>query len=427
MDRAWWKAYIDEVREVFKGRYVTSFAHCHGAQRIGVEDTPNSGAGAIMTAVHYGARRIILLGYDCQHTGGKAHWHEDHLAGLGNAASVDKWPAQFQRLADKLEDVEVINCTRETALSCFRRMGLEDALSAPAHRPPLHIQGMHGMGDNLHQRAVVRELVQTNEVWLETPWPSIYHDMPELNLVQKGTRLRTQAKNLNREIGAYTNRSIPRGARSMRISYPPDMVRQHRGVLAAMSAQVGVAVGDFRMPVPWSHGLDLPEDKPVLAFRPLVERTEWGGCRNRNPDIDSYLRLFDSIRDRFFVVSVADLEDKQEWMVHREIGVDLTLHKGELSFQRLAALWRDASMVMSSPGFGVVLAQAVETPVVAVFGGYEAGYSFDAGARFTPTLAITPINQCDCFSHTHPCDKTINMDEALARLNDFVSEHATKP
>lgn len=423
MDSAWWAAHIDEVRESFKGRLLTSLAHCFGAESIKVDECRNSGAGAIMAAAHFGAERIILLGYDCQHTGGKTHWHGDHPDGLGNAGSVGMWPEQFQRLATKLKEVDIINCTRDTALTCFRRGDLAEILFESPKLPPLFVQGMHGMGDNLHQRAVVRELMASHEVWLETPWPSIFHDMPGVNLMQKGSSLRTQAKNLVREADLYSAKECPDGVRHLRIHYPPAKVRQHRGVLAAMSAQAGVRVGDFRMPVPWDHGLDLPDDRPILAFRPLVERSEWGGNRNRNPDVGSYLKLLDSIRDRFFVVSVADLEDRKEWMVHDDVGADLTLHQGELNFQQLAALWRDAAMVMAAPGFGVVLAQAVGTPVVSVFGGYEGGYSFNAGARFTPTLAITPIHQCDCFSHTHRCNKTLDLPRAIGRLAQFVGEH----
>lgn len=91
----------------------------------------NSGAGAIAAAHHFGARRVILLGYDCQHTGGRKHWHGDHPegGGSGNAGSVGKWPAQFLELVRHLAGVEVINCSRETALTVFPRAQLEDVLT----------------------------------------------------------------------------------------------------------------------------------------------------------------------------------------------------------------------------------------------------------------------------------------------------------
>lgn len=70
-----------------------------------------------------------MIGYDCQKTGGKAHWHGDHPKPLGNAGAVDKWPAQFKDMLRYLRGVSVINCSRETALSCFPRATLEEFLA----------------------------------------------------------------------------------------------------------------------------------------------------------------------------------------------------------------------------------------------------------------------------------------------------------
>lgn len=87
----------------------------------------NSGAAAISLAYVFGARRILLLGYDAQRTGGRVHHHGDHPKGLGNAGSMNKWPAQFQRCAAYV-GVPVINCSRATALTCFPRGDLETEL-----------------------------------------------------------------------------------------------------------------------------------------------------------------------------------------------------------------------------------------------------------------------------------------------------------
>jgi hypothetical protein len=128
MDRVWWKEYGDEVNDVFTGMAATPVRGIRGTERVHSHDTQNSGAGAIALAASMGAKRIFLLGYDCQHTGGKAHWHGNHPKGLGNAGSFAKWPAQFNMLAAKLPKIEVINCSRETALMTFPRGTLEDVL-----------------------------------------------------------------------------------------------------------------------------------------------------------------------------------------------------------------------------------------------------------------------------------------------------------
>lgn len=90
-----------------------------------------SGAAAISLAAHRGASTVILLGYDCQYTDGKRHWHGDHPRGLGNAGSVAKWVRGFEELASAMEKagVRVLNASRETALTCWERVGLDDALA----------------------------------------------------------------------------------------------------------------------------------------------------------------------------------------------------------------------------------------------------------------------------------------------------------
>jgi len=300
----------------------------------------------------------------------------------------------------------------------------------------LHVLGMHGCGDNLHERALIRHLMKRHRVWLETPWPSIFHDLvgEQLHLVNKGSRLRTQAKNALREAALYSGRPPPRGCRTVRVWYSPQLVREHKSVLGAMLHQSGYgdAEPDFRMPVPdaWLERADaviarLAPTKPILFYRPLNERTEWSGCAARNPDFEVYRAVGEHLRSKYFVISVADLEPGKEWLVGHRLQADAEFHAGELEFETLAALVQRSALVMSSPGFAVILAQAVGTPSVCVFGGYEAGYSFSLGARFTPHLAIEPIRPCPCFQHHHQCDKTTDLPAALSSLDAFLTSRSS--
>lgn len=90
----------------------------------------NSGFQAMSVAFHLGARRMILLGYDLQRTGGKAHWFGDHPKGLNNLGNLNNWAKHHDALAADLarEGVEVINCTRETALTQYPRKRLEEVI-----------------------------------------------------------------------------------------------------------------------------------------------------------------------------------------------------------------------------------------------------------------------------------------------------------
>lgn len=287
----------------------------------------------------------------------------------------------------------------------------------------LRVEGMLGLGDNLHQRAVIRHLAQLHQVWLETPWPQVFHDLP-VRCVPRVSRLRTQTKNARRSQFAS---APPSGGLRQRIWYTHDGIRKHGGFLAAMCAEAGVPKGDFSLPIPavWHEQAQAwldrwHPDRPLMLYRPLVERTEWVGCQARNPDPEAYAALARSVRDRFFCVSVADLAPRVEWTVSAPIGADVECHAGELPFEVLAALAARAGLVWCSPGFMLVLAQAVRAPLVGVFGGHEAPRFYDHG--YSENLFIG--RGCDCFSKSHSCDKSIDLDAASARLETFLEDQA---
>lgn len=127
IDRDWWKQYAAEA-ESFTGERLSMRLNRYGAKAAGIGEHGNSGAGAISLAALRGASRVILLGYDAQYTGGTRHWHGDHPRNLGNAGSIAKWPEHFEKVAKSLASMEIINCSRETALRCFPRESLEVVL-----------------------------------------------------------------------------------------------------------------------------------------------------------------------------------------------------------------------------------------------------------------------------------------------------------
>lgn len=138
-DLRWWLAHIQEIESIgFKGE---RWAYAPGAAKLpGVRSLcgatwshsfGNSGVSSIMLAADGGARRIILVGFDSKFAAdGRKHWHDDH-PGLTNCASLSKWPQQFARAAGilKRSGVDVVNCSRSTALDCFRRAPLEQTLT----------------------------------------------------------------------------------------------------------------------------------------------------------------------------------------------------------------------------------------------------------------------------------------------------------
>jgi hypothetical protein len=188
------------------------------------------------------------------------------------------------------------------------------------------------------------------------------------------------------------------------------------------------AAADFRLPVPDSW--TTPEirtingsGRPLMIYRPLTVRPEWVGGGVRNANAEQYAELLAAIRDDFFIVSVADLVPGREWIVGPRLKPDVTLHKGELVFEQLAALFSRADLVFTSGGFGTLLAMAVETPVVSIIGGYERASWASAGSRFSPYLGIEPISPCNCAASCRRfCTKVLDMPAATARLREFLSQ-----
>jgi len=301
---------------------------------------------------------------------------------------------------------------------------------------------MHGLGDCIHTRAVLRQLMKTRDVVLETSWPAIYHDLiaEGLRVSRRPVALRTQSKNAARESESAKFSPLHRFARpAMRVAYQGQQVLEtpSKTILEVMCNVTGTsfADADYRLPVPssWQALLferlgTLPERSqrlPWMFYRPLVARPEWRGSMARNADPAAYDDLYRSIRDQFFVVSVADLADGQEWLVGPETKVDLSFHKGELVFEALAALAQQSTLVFTSSGFAAVLGPAVGTSTISIVGGYEDPRCHDSGAKFSPYLAIGPKAPCSCWTSAckRVCDKTLDLAAAREKVGAFVSEN----
>lgn len=142
-DPKWFNWHKEEVAK-FQGAIYTQdetiakdngFHYIESQSKEGLSKDPkviyqgsNSGYQAINLAYHLGAEQIILLGYDMQATNGKYHWFGDHPDKV--RSSYGSWMPHYKGLAKDAEQagLEVINCSRQTALSCFRREKLENVL-----------------------------------------------------------------------------------------------------------------------------------------------------------------------------------------------------------------------------------------------------------------------------------------------------------
>lgn len=145
-DSKWWRCYHKRALQ-FAGRKVTIKATLPWAEVFSLQQSfeyaaydprpthlvsgGNSGYQALHLAIHTGAKRILLLGFDMKEgLNRRRHWFGNHPDKLNSRGNFAGWLRAFEKLAKVLEtmDIEVLNCTPDTALRCFRRVSLEVAL-----------------------------------------------------------------------------------------------------------------------------------------------------------------------------------------------------------------------------------------------------------------------------------------------------------
>jgi hypothetical protein len=101
----------------------------------GLKHGINTGYRAVNLAFHFGAKRIILLGYDMKRGDGPKrleHWHGDHP--VPSRSQYPTFIKYFRTIVEPLNEhgVDVVNCTPGSALDCFPMADLRDALKPRA-------------------------------------------------------------------------------------------------------------------------------------------------------------------------------------------------------------------------------------------------------------------------------------------------------
>jgi len=141
-DINWWKTYWEQIKDL-PGLKVTCSDQFHldvlrlrVTGKTGFDENPecirtggNSGYQSIHIAAQAGASKILLCGFDM--SGG--HWHSRHTDPLRNAGEgiYKRWVEHFDSLVPELasRNVEVVNCTPNSALKAWPYVPLEQAIN----------------------------------------------------------------------------------------------------------------------------------------------------------------------------------------------------------------------------------------------------------------------------------------------------------
>lgn len=404
-DLAWWDANVKGLN-IPADRWTCSrqASFKHGLKLHRATGDYNSGMRAIQLAMERGAARVILIGYDCSVENG-THWHGDHKNTKNpDEARCKRWLTHFIQvsvIAHALK-VEIINCSRKTAIKSFRTGDLKEELDKAASKPIL-IRGMYGLGDGIYQRGFVKKFPGA---YIITPWPELYSDL-DVKCVKPDTRLRTQAKNVSKTKIQW--HGVPRSVNVKQISYG------HR------EFESGSIVSAMRNCFRVDPDFDLPDfgespiksDKPVAIVRPVTIRREWLNSA-RAPDPKYVNEAAKILKAKgFHVVSIADLQDGQEWLVGDAPEADEYYHNGELSVTQLLAAVQNAAVVVGGVGWIVPACIASGTPLYVVLGGNG---MHNAPEKITDSEHMDlskvgwakPVNFCMCHNNKHECEKTIN-------------------
>lgn len=139
-DGAWLKHYQRQVANGQWPKFAQRIVTCSTAAKVlGAEGLGRvpwfrpmgiSGASAISLAITGQAACVILVGFDAKRSAGETHWHGDHPRELRNAVSMPQWWRHFKAVARYAREqrVQVLNCSRETAIGVFPVRKLEEVL-----------------------------------------------------------------------------------------------------------------------------------------------------------------------------------------------------------------------------------------------------------------------------------------------------------
>lgn len=271
---------------------------------------------------------------------------------------------------------------------------------------PLLIEGMQGLGDNLYQRAIIREL---GEIYLQTPWPQLYVDLP-VKCVRPVTRLRTQAKNASRRDLSWCAR--PSRANVKRWHY----VNRDSSIVQSLLDEIGLKRDALNFSGP---PVEPVSAEPYVLVRPATIRKEWR-ADSRNPRPEYIAQAVEALRGKYKIVSVADLKAGEEWPLEPLPYADEQYHAG-MPIERLLSLVAGASAVVGGVGWLVPAAVAYKRPMFLIYGGWGKHNGpqriFDRRMDTSEIHQAIPDQFCMCSTAAHDCNKTINnLDDHLERF-----------
>jgi len=417
----------------------------------GLYDGEDSGFAALNLAVCLGVKTIYLLGYDMEGDGkGNQAWFHDGYKQVGKERNYKDWIKHFEKIASLLErkKIKVINLNPDSVLKCFEfgkfeeieNLGKDHTYVA---KDNLFFDGCLGFGDVFQERPLIKHfLKQYKTVYVKTPLPELFWDIPNVIFVRPPEILRTQNKHMESLPPETWSKVPPHTKRLGWSNYPPgghlfpktdahpnEIIepRPVNCVAKHIKNFAGIEDYDFSFPVrtAWVKAAKeflggLPVKwKKLCLIRPPTIRDEWY-CPSRNPKIEYIQLLIDRYKDEYFFLSLADVDGKAERYDGILKGLDAEFHHGEVPLTTIFGLMKIADMSIIYPGFFMPLAIAIRSKCFCIFGG-------NAGPQvhIDPIMGIenfgwiAPEPFCQCINNTHNCNKDIPEEKIIAAFEEL--------
>ncbi len=289
--------------------------------------------------------------------------------------------------------------------------------------PDLIVRGMQGLGDNIFQRPFIHTLSRHWTVYLETSWPEFYADLP-INVVRSTTRLRTQAKNVNRARVAWSGWP-PNCRHSKKISYV-NALRGRGSLVQGMEQTFGIRFEPQLFDLPTLPPSPIQTDKPIAFVRPATMRHEWLN-ESRNPKPEYIAAITDALRLTHHIVVVADVQDGAEWFVGTPPKGDTEYIRGQLPAMQMLALLASSDIIVGGVGFIIPAAIALKKwcfVILGGMGGHNAPHIVADVRLDSSRLGFAiPRDFCQCTNMRHQCNKEI--PDLMQQFSSFRARQAS--
>lgn len=280
---------------------------------------------------------------------------------------------------------------------------------------------MAGIGDNIYILPFIKILAKTNQVYIKTPLPKIFKDVPNIKFIKFDETYRTQQKSLINDNTVYS--ILPKNIYK---TYAP----QYAGKELLENSIVGSFYNQFN--IPYHEKLEwklpsfenelgnflskIPKDRKIAIIRPATIRKEWEvSTRNPNPNYIAW--CCKTLNEAgYYTIAIADLKAGEEWLVDNiDVPAQLKLYKGELGIYGTLELLKHAEIVISGSGFCVPASISSNSNLFLILGGrlmYDGiSKTLHPSMNLSKIGIALPDKPCKCTLNSHDCTKTIsNLD-----------------